>query len=187
MKVLLNQNVSKLGEIGEVVDVKPGYARNYLLPQGLATAPTEANIRKVEEQKQRYLEELARQREEIEARARVLEGKQLTIAARANEEGHLYGSVGAAQIAAALAEDGIFIQPENVVLGEPIRQLDKYDVTIRFAQEVTATIHVWVVPIREVEGQAAPPEEPVADEPAAEPEASQQTDAAPPAEEGEPE
>jgi large subunit ribosomal protein L9 len=189
MKVLLNQNVSKLGEIGDVVDVKPGYARNYLLPQGLATAPTDANIRKVEEQKQRYLEELARQREEIEARARVLEGKQVTIAARANEEGHLYGSVGAAQIAAVLAEDGIFIQPENVAMDAPIRQLDKYDVPIRFAQDVTATIHVWVLPIREGQGegeeQTAPAEEPVAGQPSGEPPAGNQEDAAAPADDGE--
>ncbi len=171
MKVLLNQNVAKLGEIGEVVDVKPGYARNYLLPQGLAVAPTEGNIRRVEEQKQRYLEELARQREEIEARARVLEGKQLTINARANEEGHLYGSVGAAQIAAALAEEGIFIQPENVDLDAPLRQLDKYDVLIRFAQEVTATIHVWIVPIRSEAGEA-----PVEGDQAASPPAEQDSE-----------
>ena len=187
MKVLLNQNVSKLGEIGEVVDVKPGFARNYLLPQGLATAPTESNIRRVEQRKQRYLEELARQREEIEARARVLEGKQLTIAARANEEGHLYGSVGTAQIASALASDGIFIQPENVDLEAPIRQLDKYDLTIRFAQDITATIHVWVVPIREGGDEAAPAGESEAEAPGpageAHPPAEPRTP--PPADEGE--
>lgn len=174
MKVLLNQNVSKLGEIGEVVDVKPGFARNYLLPQGLATAPTEANIRKVEERKQKYLEELARQREQLEARAAVLEGKQLTINARANEEGHLYGSVGGAQIAAVLAEEGIFIEPENVALDEPIRQLDKYDVTIRFAQDITATIHVWVVPTGAAEGEPQP--EPAAAEEQPAP-TSEETDA----------
>ncbi|MGC9454913.1 MAG: 50S ribosomal protein L9 [Phycisphaerae bacterium] len=178
MKVLLNQNVSKLGEIGEVVDVKPGFARNYLLPQGLATAPTEANIRKVEQRKQEYLAELARRREEIEARARVLEGKQLTISARANEEGHLYGSVGGAQIAAVLAEEGIFIEPENVDLPEPIRQLDKYDVTIRFPQEITATVHVWVVPIggpQPEEGQEAA-EESSEDQQAPAPEESEESD-----------
>ncbi|MFP3937568.1 MAG: 50S ribosomal protein L9 [Phycisphaerae bacterium] len=161
MKVLLNQNVAKLGEIGEVVDVRPGFARNYLLPQGLATAPTEANIRKVEQRKQEYLEELARRREELETRARVLEGKQLTITARANEEGQLYGSVGGAQIASALAGEGIFIEPEHVDLDEPIRQLDKYDVTIRFPQEITATIHVWVLPVGGSEA-AAQPQEPQA-------------------------
>jgi ribosomal protein L9 len=109
---------------------------------------------------------LARQRAELEARATGLQGREITIPARANPEGHLYGSVGPAQIVASLAEDGIFIDAENVVLEEPIRQLDKYDVTVRFAPEVTATIHVWVVPVREAEGEDDLPEAP-ADEGAA--------------------
>ncbi len=83
-------------------------------------------------------------------RAALLNGKEVTIAARANEEGHLYGSVGPAQIAAALAEEKAFIEPNEVELPEPIRQLDKYDVRLVFDQDVTATIHVWIVPAREV-------------------------------------
>jgi len=156
MKVLLRRNVKHLGQIGEVVDVKPGYARNYLVPCGLAIEPTEANLRAIEEEKQRYLEELAKQRKEIEARAQVLNGKEITIAARANEEGHLYGSVGPAQIAAALAEENLFVEPSEVMLVEPIRQLDKYDVPLSFDQDVSATIHVWVVPAREVLGDDEP-------------------------------
>ncbi len=146
MKVLLRENVYNLGQIGDVVDVKPGYARNYLLPQGIAFQPTEANIKKVEEDKQRYLEELAKQRAELEAKAAVVNDKEVTISARANEEGHLYGSVGPAQIAAALAEENVFVEEKYIVLGQPIRQLDKYDVEIRFNPEVFATVHVWVVP-----------------------------------------
>jgi len=149
MKVLLRQNVYKLGKIGEVVDVKDGYARNYLLPYGIAYQPTEANLKRVEDEKQRYLEELAKQRAEIEARAAVVQGKEITIAARANDEGHLYGSVGPAQIAAILAEDNIFVEARDIDLGEPIRTLDKYDVTIRFNEDISATIHVWVVPTHE--------------------------------------
>jgi len=164
MNVLLKKTVQSLGQIGDVVEVKPGYARNYLLPYGIAAEPTEANLRAIEEEKRRYLEELARQRKEIEAQAALIHGKEVTIPARANPEGHLYGSVGPAQIAAALAEEGAFIEPANVVLAEPIRRLDKYDVPLRFAEDVTATIHVWVVPAREEgteEGQppAAPPAE----------------------------
>jgi large subunit ribosomal protein L9 len=158
MKLLLRKNVRKLGQIGDVVEVKSGYARNYLLPYNLATEPTEANLRAIEEEKQQYLEELAKQRKEIEARAKVLSGKEVTIAARANEEGHLYGSVGPAQIAAALAEEGAFIEPSEVQLGEPIRQLDKYDVQLVFDQDVTATVHVWVVPAREVLDDDADPD-----------------------------
>jgi large subunit ribosomal protein L9 len=154
MKVLLRKNVPDLGRIGDVVDVRPGYARNYLLPQGLAYQPTAANLRQVEQEKQRYLEQLAHEREKVEARAQLLDGKEVTIAARANPEGHLYGSVGPAQIAAALAEQGLFVESENIALEEPIRRLDKYDVPLRFAQDVTATVSVWIVPIRgEGEGE----------------------------------
>ncbi len=156
MKVLLRRNVANLGTIGDVVDVKPGYARNYLIPQGIAYQPTAANIRQVEMEREKYLAELARQRAEIEARAKLVDGKEVTISARANEEGHLYGSVGPAQIVAALAEQGQFVEVENVVLPEAIRQLDKYDVTLDFGHDVTATVSVWVVPLH---GEARPDED----------------------------
>jgi len=149
MKVLLRRNVVNLGRIGEVVEVKDGYARNFLLPQHLAIAPTEGNLKRVEAEKEEYLKELARLKSQLEAKAAVLQGREITISARANDEGHLYGSVGPAQIVAALAADGIFIEASNVILGEPIRTLDKYDVRVRFGEDVMATIHVWVVPIRE--------------------------------------
>jgi large subunit ribosomal protein L9 len=142
---LLRENVRKLGQIGELVDVKPGYARNYLLPQGLAYQPTEANLRAVEADKQRYLAEVARQRKELQALAEQIDGREVTIEARANEEGHLYGSVGPAQICAALAEQNVFVEPEWLRLPHPIRQLDKHDVPLDLDDGVTATIHVWVV------------------------------------------
>ena len=146
MKVLLRQNVRKLGQIGDLVDVKPGYARNYLLPEGLAIAPTDANLKIVEAEKKRHLEELAKMREELEAKAAVVKGKEITISARANEEGHLYGSIGPAQIEAALAAENIFIDAKYIELDHPIRQLDKYDVQIRFSPDIASTIHVWVLP-----------------------------------------
>jgi large subunit ribosomal protein L9 len=149
MRVLLRKNVRKLGVIGDIVEVKDGYARNYLIPHGVAFQPTDANVRKVEEEKAKYLEELAKKREELEARAKLLDGKEVTISARANEEGHLYGSIGPAQIAAAMTEAGHFVDAEEVVLDHPIRQLDKYDVEVEFAEEIKVTIHVWVVPVRE--------------------------------------
>lgn len=149
MKVLLRRNVSKLGKIGEVVDVKPGYARNYLLPMSLGVAPTEANLKAVEAEKQAYLEELAKLKEELAAKAALVQGKEVTIAARANEEGLLYGSVGPAQISSALAEEKIFIDSRYIRLHEPIRKLDRYNVELEFGEDVTATIHVWVVPVRE--------------------------------------
>ena len=156
MKVLLTKNVAKLGKIGDVVDVKNGYARNYLLPQLLAIEPTDANLKAIEAEKQRYLEELAREREQLEAKAAVIRGKEITITARANVEGHLYGSVGPAQISAALAEDEVFVEAKYIVLDEPIRTLDKYDVQVSFSEDVHATIHVWVVPAHEVDAEGEP-------------------------------
>ena len=149
MKVLLRKNVPHLGKIGEVVNVKPGYARNYLVPQRLAVEPTEGNLKAIEAEKAAYLAELAKQHAEVEAQAAIVAGKEVTIACRANEEGHLYGSVGPAQISAALAEAGVFVDSEYIQLDDPIQQLDKYDVKIRFNEEVSATVHVWIVPVRE--------------------------------------
>jgi len=160
MKVLLRKNVANVGKIGDLIDVKPGYARNYLLPQGLAYQPTAANIKQVEREKENYLKELARIRAEIEARAALVKGKEVTISARANEEGQLYGSVGPAQIVAALAEQKCFVDAENVALEEPIRKLDKYEVTLKFTEDVTASITVWVVPIH---GEAPVPAEETAE------------------------
>ena len=155
MKVLLRRNVSKLGKIGEVVEVKASYARNYLLPQRVAVQPTQGNLKAIEAEKKAYLEQLAKERAELETQAQAIEGKEITIAVRSNPEGHLYGSVGAAQISAALAREGIFIDPRHIALDNPIRTLDKYEVVVRFDEEVSAKISVWVVPLHE-EGDEMP-------------------------------
>ncbi len=155
MKVLLCRNVAHLGKIGEIVEVKPGHARNYLLPQRLAVEPTEGNLKAIEVEKQAYLEQLAKEQAQIEAKAALIQGKEVTIAARANVEGHLYGSVGPAQVSSALAEAGAFIDAEFIQLDEPIQQLDKYDVKVVFSEDVSATIHVWVVPLREIDDEEA--------------------------------
>ncbi len=165
MKVLLRKNVAKLGKIGDVIEVTPGYARNYLLPQGIALKPSQANLRTIEIEKQRYLQQLAKEQSELAARATLVDGKEITIPARANPEGHLYGSVGPAQIVAALAAENVFIEPENVVLDAPIRTIDKYDLTVRFAETVTATIHVWIVPIAEEDEEAPLPDAEPGDQP----------------------
>ncbi len=159
MKVLLRRNISKLGHIGEVVEVKSGYARNYLLPQGLAVTPTELNVRAIEAEKQHYLEQLAHEKAELQARAALVADKQVTITARANKEGVLYGSVGPAQIVAALGEQNLLIEMENVVLAEPIRKLDKYEVKLRFSEEVSVSISVWVVPVHGEEADVEAPTE----------------------------
>jgi large subunit ribosomal protein L9 len=156
MKVLLRRNVLNLGKIGEVVEVKAGYGRNYLLPQRLAVEPNKANLKVVEAEKQKYLEEVAKERAAMELRAAAIRDKEVTITARANEEGLLYGSIGPAQIVAALAESGVFLELSTIVLDAPIRRLDKYDVLVRLWEDITATVHVWVVALHEAGEPGAP-------------------------------
>jgi len=146
MKVLLRQTIANLGQIGDVVEVRPGYARNYLIPKGLAVKPTQANIKAIEAARAAYLKKLSEERAALELRAKEIDGKEITITARANEEGHLYGSVGQAQIAAALTDNGLPVDANNIILDEPITKLDRYEVPIRLAQDITATIKVWVIP-----------------------------------------
>jgi large subunit ribosomal protein L9 len=183
MKVLLRRNVSKLGKIGEVVEVKPGYARNYLLPHRLAVQPTKNNLKAVEAEKQKYLEELAKQKSQLEAKAAVVNGKEITLPARANAEGHLYGSIGPAQIVSALAKENIFVEEENVLMDSPIRKLDKYDIKIEWMEEVSATVHVWVVAIHE-EGDEAEAEAEAAGEESAEEKTEERGEESSPADEG---
>jgi len=146
VKLLLAQDVKDLGKAGDIVNVKEGYARNYLLPRGLGIQPTEGNIKRVEEtRKQREAEEKARQQRLREA-AKVLEGTSVTIKAQANEQGHLFGSVTEKDIAAALQAMGHKIDESQILLAEPIRQLDRFRVPVRLAEGVEAAIDLWVVP-----------------------------------------
>ena len=165
MKVLLRRNVPKLGGVGDVVEVRPGYARNYLVPYGLAIEPTEANVKALESEKAERLLAEAENRKELEALAEKLRSVELTILARANVQGHLFGAVHAKEVAAALAEEGYIVQEKAVELAEPIRQLDKYEVPLRLAADLKVDIAVWIVPEKTAEGAegempaAAPGEE----------------------------
>lgn len=152
MKLLLCKNVEKLGIVGDVVNVRAGYARNYLLPQGLATEPTAGNMKALAEARRIAERELAEQKERRRALAEKLEGVEITIRARANEQGHLYGSVGPREIAAALNAEDYMIKAEHVALRDPIKQLDNVPVEVRLDHDLTATIKVWVVR-EKVEGE----------------------------------
>ncbi len=145
MKVLLLKDVPKLGYLGDVVDVKPGYARNYLLPYHIATWPTEENIQAIAEEKKRAAEERARRLAEFKRIAEQVNEQSVTIEANANEDGTLYGSVGAKEIAEALQAAGHPVLPEHIRLDHPIRELDNRTVELEFAEGVTATVKVWVV------------------------------------------
>jgi len=145
MKLLLCQNVDPLGIVGDVVEVSAGYGRNYLIPHNLATEPTEANVRKLAEARRIAERVRAEQRTQLQRLAEALEGVEVTVRAKSNEEGHLYGSVGRREIAVALEEEGHFINPDHIQLDAPIRHLDTVTVDIRFADDLTSSIKVWVV------------------------------------------
>ena len=155
MKLLLCKNVEKLGIVGDIVEVRSGYARNYLIPYRLATEPTQTNIRAVAEARRLAEQERIRSREQLASIAQRLEGAEVTIRARANEEGVLYGSVGPREIADALAEEGHPVLPELVALDTPIRHLDNVSVEIKLADDVRSTVKVWVVREKMDEEQTA--------------------------------
>ncbi len=145
MRLLLLKDVRKLGYVGDVVEVKSGYARNYLLPQRLATEPTEANLKAIEVEKQRAASDRARRLKEFREQAERMTDVSVTIEAAANDEGTLYGSVGAREIATALQAAGYAVLPEHVVLEQPIRTIDNRMVKIEFTEDVVVSAKVWVV------------------------------------------
>lgn len=145
MKLLLKRDISHLGIVGDVVEVAAGYGRNYLLPQGLATDATEDNMRALAEERKQAEERRRLAREELGRKAERLRDVEVTIAAAANEEGILYGSVGPREIATALREEGHDVDASHIDLHEPIRRLDNITVTVKFLDEIAADVKVWVV------------------------------------------
>ncbi|MFO7260032.1 MAG: 50S ribosomal protein L9 [bacterium] len=147
VKIILRQDVPNLGSAGEIVSVKPGYARNYLLPRGFAYEATEANLRQLEEEKRRAEQRARRAYLEARRRAAALEGISLTFKVRAGEESKLFGSITAADIADRLNEQGLDFQVDrrDVMLEEPIKSLGVYSVPIDLHSEVRPEIKVWVI------------------------------------------
>src|SRR5690606_36805071 len=148
VKVILRQNVAKLGEAGEIVTVKPGFARNYLLPRGFAYEATEANLRALEEERARGEAKAKRDYLQARRRASQLEGVSLTFHARAGEESKLFGSITPADIADRLnSEQGLDFEVDRrwIELEEPIRSLGVFSVAIRLHPDVKPEIKVWVI------------------------------------------
>jgi large subunit ribosomal protein L9 len=147
VKVILRQDLENLGDTGDMVTVKPGYARNYLFPRGLAFEATAANIRQLEEDRRR--EEQRAKRDYLEARRRSaqLEGVSLTFHANAGEEGKLFGSITSGDISDRLAEQGLDYEIDRrwIMLDEPIKSLGVYSVPVRLHSDVRPEIKVWVI------------------------------------------
>jgi len=146
MKLLLVEDVDNLGWLGDVVEVKDGYARNYLLPQGLATVPLQKNIDALADEKAKRAESRRLEREQKEQVVASMEGAEVVLAAKANELGHLFGSVAERDIAENLRQQGFAVQDAMVQMPNGhIKEIGNYDVTLKFAAELTAAVHVVVV------------------------------------------
>ncbi|HSU17983.1 50S ribosomal protein L9 [Longimicrobium sp.] len=145
MQVILRQRIETLGDAGEIVDVKPGYGRNYLIPQGLAYEATDANKRRLEAERARTAAKEAETMQDAQKRAASIEGVSLTFNARAGQEGKLFGSITSADIAEKLAEQGITIDRRQIELDEPIKTLGVTSVPVRLHPQVRPEVKVWVI------------------------------------------
>jgi large subunit ribosomal protein L9 len=145
MEVILREDIEKLGNRGSVVKVAPGYARNFLIPKKLAVAATEANKKIVAQEREAWLRREAKVKSEAEDLGKLLESVTVTIAQRAGEEGHLFGSVTAKDVAEALEKQNFTIDRKKIQLDENIRQVGEHKVPIRLHREVTVPVTVNVV------------------------------------------
>ncbi|HEY4233204.1 MAG TPA: 50S ribosomal protein L9 [Lacipirellulaceae bacterium] len=146
IELLLVHSVESLGKQGQVVEVRPGYAYNYLIPQGLATLASDHHKRMVDKHKVKLQQiELARQAE-LRKLALEIAKQSITIEANATEDGHLYGSVGAPEIVAALKANEISLSTDQIRLDGPLKELGLYTVKFRLSSEVEGEVKVWVVP-----------------------------------------
>lgn len=145
MQVILRDRIENLGDAGDVVDVKPGYGRNYLIPRGLAYEASPANVRRMEAERAAQGRKEAETLGEARTRASALEGVSLTFNARAGQEGKLFGSITNGDIADKLAEQGIQIDRRHIELDEPIKSLGVHSVPVRLHTQVRPEIKVWVI------------------------------------------
>ncbi|MCA9736055.1 MAG: 50S ribosomal protein L9 [Gemmatimonadota bacterium] len=146
MKIILKETVEHLGEAGEVVSVKPGYARNFLLPRGLAYRATDANLRRIEAERAQAEERSRRDYLEARRRASQLEGKSLAFTAKAGEEGKLFGSITSSDIAERLNGGGLDFEVDRrkIELDEPLKQVGTFTVSVRLHADVHVPVEVRI-------------------------------------------
>lgn len=145
MKVILRESVSQLGHRGDVVDVADGYARNYLLPKGLALPATLQNMKLLERERKTEETNLLKEEEKAEEMVSRLQKVSLTIRKKAGEQDVLFGSVTTAEIAEALKQEGLEIDRRKIIIEEPIKRLGLYSVKIKLHSEVMGEVKIWVV------------------------------------------
>jgi len=166
MDVILTENVKNLGTIGEVVNVKPGYGRNYLVPQGMAVEASEAKLKELEHHKRqlnRKAEKLSQEAADVKAR---IEAVECTFVHKASEEGKLFGSVTSMEIAESLAAQGIELDRRKILLEQPIKELGEHAVDIKLNAGVNATVKINVISEDAKPASVAVPAETPAETPA---------------------
>ena len=145
MQILLRKDIEGLGHIGDMVDVKPGYGRNYLVPRQFAVPVTPGNIRRVESEKKKAEEARKVLDQELDGMAERLKQVSVTIPAKANEEGHLFGSVTAEQIAGLLQAEGYKVEEKMIQLTEPVKELGVVEISIQLKPGLLSSCKIWVV------------------------------------------
>jgi large subunit ribosomal protein L9 len=147
MEVILLDKISNLGDLGQQVSVKPGYGRNYLIPQGKAVMATASNIAEFESRRQEYMAKATDSLNKAKGRAESIEKLEVVISANAGDEGKLFGSVGTADIAEAITKAGVEVEKKEVRLPEGvIRQTGEYDIDVQLHSDVTITVKLAIVP-----------------------------------------
>jgi large subunit ribosomal protein L9 len=147
MEIILSKDVDRLGKAGTVVKVKDGFARNFLIPNGLAVPLTSGNLKKLEQEKQREASKLEKMKKDSEALKNRLEDLSLTlpVLTQEQEEDKLYGSITSVDIAQALKDEGLNIDKSSIILAEPIKSLGIYEVPVKLDPDISAKVKVWVV------------------------------------------
>jgi len=145
MKVILRKDFEQLGKVGDVRDVKDGYARNYLIPRSIAYEATPGALRTLEEEKKQITRRVEKERLEAEKMAIALESTSVTLSMKVGEDEKLFGSVTSQMIADALNEKGIALDKRSIELGDSIKALGIYDVPVKLAAGVMGKVKVWIV------------------------------------------
>jgi large subunit ribosomal protein L9 len=144
VKLLLQESIKNVGRVGDIVEVSPGYARNYLVPRGLAVQPTPNNVKKVEARRKEIERQERERREQQEKMIQQLSGIEVHLERRANEQGHLFGSVTATDVAKGLQSQGFNVLPEDINLPGRLDRIDTYTVQVKFAEDLATDVKVWV-------------------------------------------
>ena len=167
VKLLLKETIKNVGRVGDVVEVSPGYARNYLLPQDLAVEPTAANVKKIEARRKEIEDQEKARRAQQEDIIKKLAGVEVHLERRANEQGHLFGSVSATEIAKQLQAQGFAVQPDDVLLSGKLDRVADFGVVVKFHDDLKTDMKVWIHADKDskaamdahAKGQAAPAED----------------------------